>query len=364
MTDADDGAPAIRRLPTRTRSNFAARTARDENERLHRRSFVQHSPPPNEETPLLPQRSQPLSQEELNYDGAAADVQETHSFLGSVRAWFEPLFHSSSSRPGRPTNRNGQSTNEASKPRPGAFPRPVGGKGKLGTFAGVFVPVTLNVLSILMFLRFGFILGQAGLVGMMGMLICGYLINLLTTMSISAIATNGTVRGGGAYYLISRSLGPEFGGSIGIVFYLGTVFSTSLNAVGLVDCLTVNFGKNGAMGEWLPQSYWWQFLWATIVLATCTLVCLAGSGLFARASNGLLVILLVAILSIPLSAALRDPFADPRENIVFTGFSLNTFRQNLLPHFTKGAAGSAIKGHESFQDLFGILFPATGGILA
>jgi potassium/chloride transporter 9 len=267
----------------------------------------------------------------------------------------------------KPYSQHGKrhSVSEASKPRPGAFPRPVGGHGKLGTFAGVFVPVTLNVLSILMFLRFGFILGQAGLVGMMGMLIAGYSINLLTTMSISAIATNGTVRGGGAYYLISRSLGPEFGGAIGIVFYLGTVFSTSLNAVGLIDCLMVNFGKReGAMGQWLPQSYWFQFLWATIVLAACTLICLAGSGLFARASNGLLIVLLVAIASIPLSAAIQDPFVDVKDNIIFTGFSMNTFRQNLLPHFTKGAAGSAIKGHESFQDLFGILFPATGGILA
>lgn len=105
-------------------------------------------------------------------------------------------------------------------------------------------------------------------------------------------------------------------------------------------------------------------MWATLVLLACTTVCLAGSGIFARASNGLLLILLVAIISIPLSAAVREPFVDIRERIVFTGISMDTLRQNLLPNFTKGASGSAIKGHENIADLFGILFPATGGILA
>jgi len=50
----------------------------------------------------------------------------------------------------------------------GAMSRSVKGEEKLGTFSGVFVPTTLNVLSILMFLRFGFILGQSGVLGMMG----------------------------------------------------------------------------------------------------------------------------------------------------------------------------------------------------
>jgi solute carrier family 12 (potassium/chloride transporters), member 9 len=57
---------------------------------------------------------------------------------------------------------------ETTAPKPGLGPRPVGGHGKLGTFSGVFVPTCLNVLSILMFLRFGFILGQGGVLGMMG----------------------------------------------------------------------------------------------------------------------------------------------------------------------------------------------------
>ncbi|TKA67795.1 hypothetical protein B0A49_08122 [Cryomyces minteri] len=206
-------------------------------------------------------------------------------------------------------------TQHPGKPKPGSFPRPVGGSAKLGTFAGVFVPTSLNVLSILMFLRFGFILGQSGVVGMMVMLIACYAINLVTTMSISAIASNGTVRGGGAYYLISRSLGPEFGGSIGIVFYLGFVFNTGMNAVGLIDCLKQNFGvETGNWANWLPEGFWLQYLWATVVLLAC--------------------------------------------------LSWETFKNNLMPHFTRGADGSQVHGKETYQDLFGILFPATGGIFA
>jgi solute carrier family 12 (potassium/chloride transporters), member 9 len=241
--------------------------------------------------------------------------------------------------------------------------RAVNGSQKLGTFSGVFVPTSLNVLSILMFIRFGFILGQSGILGMMVMLIAAYLINLVTTMSISAVASNGTVRGGGAYYLISRSLGPEFGGSIGIVFYLGFVFNTGMNAVGLINCLNQNFGEiSGSWVNVLKEGFWWQYLWATIVLVICTSICLAGSSIFARASNGLLVILLGAIFSIPFSTLFVTPFQ--ADGIEYTGLSVKTFTENLLPRFTKHAAGSQLRGKENFQDLFGIIFPATGGIFA
>lgn len=191
------------------------------------------------------------------------------------------------------------------------------------------------------------------------------MINLVTTMSLSAIASNGTVRGGGAYYLISRSLGPEFGGSIGIVFYLGYVFNTGMNAVGLIDCFTENFGVNrGTLANFLKEGFWWEYLWGSVILMFCTAICLAGSSIFARASNGLLVLLLVATFSIPISALFVDPFYSPKERVEFTGLSLKTLMENLIPHLTKGASGSQLKGRENFQDLFGILFPATGGIFA
>ena len=197
------------------------------------------------------------------------------------------------------------------------------------------------------------------------MLVVSYLIDLVTTLSISAIASNGTVRGGGAYYLISRSLGPEFGGSIGIVFYLGFVLNTGMNAVGLVDCLTQNFGAgSGDQFNWLPEGFWWDYLWASLILITCTSICLAGSSVFAKASNTLLAILLVSTFSIPLSALVMKPFESRSLGIQYTGLSLETLRGNLLPRLTRGAAGSQRSGKETYQDLFGILFPATGGIFA
>ncbi|OAA54295.1 k-cl co-transporter [Niveomyces insectorum RCEF 264] len=228
-------------------------------------------------------------------------------------------------------------------------------KHKLGVVSGVYVPVCLSILSILMFLRFGLILGQIGLLGMLGLLVVSYLVDFITTLSLSAVASNGEVKGGGTYYLISRSLGPEFGGSIGLLFYLSQVLNTALNVVGLIDCLDLSFGAL------VPHGYWWGYGAQTVVLVVCTLLCLAGSALFAKASNALLVVLTVATLSIPLTALVRRPFADPAHGIEFTGLRLATLRSNLLPH---AGDGFTFTGLDTFRDLFGILFPATSGIFA
>ena len=89
---------------------------------------------------------------------------------------------------------------------------------KFGTFGGVFTPCTLTILGVIMFLRFGQVVGQAGVLYALLIVLASKTITTLTTLSLSAIASNTRVKGGGAYYLISRSLGVEFGGAIGVVF--------------------------------------------------------------------------------------------------------------------------------------------------
>ncbi|KAJ5170495.1 uncharacterized protein N7500_003278 [Penicillium coprophilum] len=360
---------------SRRRPTFATRTAQEDVSRLDPEDSVNATP--NERTRLLPwppiqsdRPHEPVNSQESENQRHSSPI---HYFRGLFRWWHKRADHDQEQETSGDTSSQNvylsagplRDSRADKKDKSGHRSRSVDEPKKLGTFSGVFVPTTLNVLSILMFLRFGFILGQAGVLGILGLLLVSYTINLVTTMSLSAIATNGTVRGGGAYYLISRSLGPEFGGSIGIVFYLGYVFNTGMNAVGLVDCFTQNFGtQSGDWANFLEEGFWWQYLWGTIILVFCTGICLAGSSIFARASNGLLVILLVATFSIPLSAVFMKPFPIPRQGVEFTGLRLKTLMGNLKPHLTKGAAGSQIKGRESFQDLFGILFPATGGIFA
>ncbi|KAJ5142931.1 uncharacterized protein N7515_001718 [Penicillium bovifimosum] len=361
---------------SRRRPTFAARTAQEDVTRLNPEES--HNATPDERTRLLPLTPTRWARPyEPVYLSEPAE-EEGHSsradyFQGFSRWWHKKGGYSQEQGPSGDAASHNVSlaagplrdSRADKKDKGGHRSHSLDEPKKLGTYSGVFVPTTLNVLSILMFLRFGFILGQAGVLGILGLLLASYTINLVTTMSLSAIATNGTVRGGGAYYLISRSLGPEFGGSIGIVFYLGYVFNTGMNAAGLVDCFTQNFGtQSGDWANFLAEGFWWQYLWGTIILAFCTAICLAGSSIFARASNGLLVILLVATFSIPLSAIFMKPFSAPRQGVEFTGLRLETLMGNLKPHLTKGAAGSQINGKENFQDLFGILFPATGGIFA
>jgi amino acid transporter len=91
-----------------------------------------------------------------------------------------------------------------------------GETAKFSTFAGVFTPSILTILGVILFMRSGFVIGHAGVTQALIILAIGKSITILTSFSISAIATNTDVKGGGAYFLISRTLGPEFGGTIGV----------------------------------------------------------------------------------------------------------------------------------------------------
>jgi amino acid transporter len=121
----------------------------------------------------------------------------------------------------------------ASDPAVGAPARARG----LGTFGGVFTPSVLTILGVIMFLRFGFVTGNAGLDRTLLIVLIANAVSVLTSLSLAVIATNTRVQGGGDYYLISRSLGLEFGGAIGMVLFLAQSISVGFYVVGFTEAL-------------------------------------------------------------------------------------------------------------------------------
>jgi amino acid transporter len=111
--------------------------------------------------------------------------------------------------------------------------------GMMGTFAGVFTPSILTILGIILFLRLGYVVGSTGFGRALIIITLANAISVLTTISISAIATNIKVKGGGDYYLISRTLGPEFGGAIGMVLFLAQSVSIAFYCIGFGEAMTV-----------------------------------------------------------------------------------------------------------------------------
>ncbi len=108
---------------------------------------------------------------------------------------------------------------------------------QFGTFKGVFTPSILTILGVIMYLRFGWVIGNVGLFPTLIIVTLSSLITFFTTLSISALATNMTVKVGGAYYIISRSLGIETGAAIGLPLFLAQALSISFYIVGFAESL-------------------------------------------------------------------------------------------------------------------------------
>ncbi len=202
---------------------------------------------------------------------------------------------------------------------------------RFGTVEGVFTPCTLTILGVIMFLRFGYCVGQAGVRHAIAIVLISKAITTLTALSLSAIATNTRPKGGGAYYLISRSLGVEFGSAIGIVFFLAQAVSVAMYVIGFSEALKAAFP-----GLDVPL---WQV--ATAVNVAVFVSVFIGAGWAIRLQYGILATLVVSLLSFYVGAI---PSFDPA-----------TLARNLAPGY---------EGGQSFFTVFAVFFPAVTGIMA
>jgi amino acid transporter len=108
---------------------------------------------------------------------------------------------------------------------------------KFGTFLGVYTPSVLTILGLIMYLRFGWVVGNAGLPLTLFIVLLATSITAITALSASAVATNMRVGVGGEYFMISRSLGLELGGAIGIPLFLCRTLSITFYSFGLAESI-------------------------------------------------------------------------------------------------------------------------------
>ncbi len=205
-------------------------------------------------------------------------------------------------------------------------------KSGFGMFGGVFTPCTLTILGVIMFLRFGYVVGCAGVFETLIIIGVATLITLLTTLSLSAIVTNTEVKGGGAYFLISRSLGAEFGGAIGLVFFVAQAISVAMYVIGFSEAVVASV---------LPGQS--KLLIATICNLFVFGCVFRGAGWTIRLQYFILAILLASLGSF-YAGAIPD-------------FDMKIFSENCVSQYS-------VPPKESIFTMFALFFPAVTGIMA
>tara|TARA_R110002096_G_scaffold51516_3_gene134654 strand:+ start:47267 stop:49462 length:2196 start_codon:yes stop_codon:yes gene_type:complete len=202
---------------------------------------------------------------------------------------------------------------------------------RFGTFGGVFTPCTLTILGVIMFLRFGQVVGNAGVWVACGIVLASKAITTMTALSLSAIATNTRVKGGGAYFMISRALGAEYGGSIGVVFFLAQAVSVAMYIIGFTEACVASFPSLAPHATWIASA-------TNLGVFICVFI---GASWTIKVQYGILAVLIAALISFALGA--------------FTNFDSEVLRANLSTGFSTG---------QSSFTMFALFFPAATGIMA
>jgi amino acid transporter len=204
----------------------------------------------------------------------------------------------------------------------------------------VFTPSILTILGVIMFMRSDFVVGQAGIRNAVLILLIAKSITTLTALSLSAISTNMQVRGGGAYFLISRVLGPDFGGGIGLALFMAQAVSVPFYILGFAEALVRTFPP-------LVPHFQWLTLGSAAVLFVIAFI---GAGWAIRTQYVIMTVLGLSIVAFMGGAARL--------------FSADTFLTNLSSGYTVIDPDDASRGTYGFWPLFAIYFPAVTGILA
>ncbi len=206
---------------------------------------------------------------------------------------------------------------------------------KFGTFAGVFTPSILTILGVIMYMRLGWVVGNAGLIGTIIIIIIAHVIAVTTGLSVSSVATDKKIGAGGIYYVLSRSMGIPIGGSIGIALYVGTAFSIALYILGFAESFNEYFGFGLTINA--------LRITGTIALVSLTIIALISTSLALKAQFIILTAIIVSLVSIFLGS---KEFVPDTVHMFSTpdAVSLEVVFAIFFPAVTGFTAGIAMSG--------------------
>ncbi|XP_040838050.1 solute carrier family 12 member 3 isoform X3 [Ochotona curzoniae] len=222
---------------------------------------------------------------------------------------------------------------------------------RFGWIKGVMIRCMLNIWGVILYLRLPWITAQAGIVLTWIIILLSVLVTSITGLSISAISTNGKVKSGGTYFLISRSLGPELGGSIGLIFAFANAVGVAMHTVGFAETVRDLLQEYGSpIVDPINDIRIIGVVTVTVLLA----ISLAGMEWESKAQ-----VLFFLVIMVSFANYLVGTLIPPTEDKASKGFFSyhgDIFVQNLVPDW-RGADGS-------FFGMFSIFFPSATGILA
>uniref|UniRef100_A0A452S5F3 Solute carrier family 12 member 6 n=1 Tax=Ursus americanus TaxID=9643 RepID=A0A452S5F3_URSAM len=195
---------------------------------------------------------------------------------------------------------------------------------QMGTFMGVYLPCLQNIFGVILFLRLTWVVGTAGVLQAFAIVLICCCCTMLTAISMSAIATNGVVPAGGSYFMISRALGPEFGGAVGLCFYLGTTFAAAMYILGAIEIFLVYIVPRAAIfrsDDALKESAAMlnnMRVYGTAFLVLMVLVVFIGVRYVNKFASLFLACVIVSILAI-YAGAIKSSFAPPHFPVCMLG---------------------------------------------
>ncbi len=230
---------------------------------------------------------------------------------------------------------------------------------KFGWFDGVFMRCLLNIWGVMLFLRLTWVVGQSGLLEGLAIITLSNVVTLITAISMSAVSTNGQIKAGGIYYMISRSLGPEFGGAIGLTFTLANSIAVSMYLIGFCEALM------DLLSQILPDftSIVGMRVNDIRLIGSVSLVLILGLAIVGmdwvtRVQMVLLFLLLIAQADFIIGSFL--PPSDEAKAKGFVGYNGTILKDNLWSAYTADPSGK----ENSFFTVFAVFFPAVTGIVA